>query len=305
LARLLHVIEYAAARILVAVVLSLGFERTVRITEILADLHYRLDRKHRERALRNLRKAMPELSEAERERIARESVRSFIRTFAEVAWMPRLVRPGRFPAGVAFDVHPETRRILDAGESAIFFTGHMGNWEFGGQMMAIAGWPLVVVARPLDNPLLDRYVLGLRQRLGERVVSKHGAVRELVAALREKSLLAVVVDQNTGRHGVFVEYFGRPASTTPVPATLALRFGVPMLPGWCERTPGGFVLRIDAPLDYTPTGDRDRDVVALTQLMTRRVEAWVRYKPEQWLWMHRRWKTKPKSEEEWRLSPST
>jgi KDO2-lipid IV(A) lauroyltransferase len=120
----------------------------------------------------------------------------------------------------------------------------------------------------------------------------------MARSLREGGYLGILVDQNAGRRGVFVPFFGRLASTTPAPATMALRFRAPLIPAWQWREDGGrhHVVEVEAPLPFPDTGDRDEDVWRLTAAMTARVEAWVRKEPGQWLWAHRRWKTRPPEE---------
>jgi KDO2-lipid IV(A) lauroyltransferase len=167
--------------------------------------------------------------------------------------------------------------------------------------------PLVSVARPRDNPWLERYVVRTRERHGQKIVAKKGAVRDLSRALREGKFLGILADQNSGRNGVFVTFFGRPASTTGAPATLALRFSVPIIPARSLRVGPGFKyeVHVEKPLARPDTGNREEDVRLLTQAFTSRIEDWVRREPGQWLWGHRRWKSRPKEEQKWRSSPST
>ena len=163
---------------------------------------------------------------------------------------------------------------------------------------AFYGIPLVSVARPIDNPLLDRLIVDFRQARGQRIITKRGAVREMSRALRDGAFLGILVDQNGGRRGVFVPYFGRLASTTAAPATLAIRFRAPLITAWQRRVDGGerHILEVEAPIPVPGTGDRDEDVRIMTAEMTARVERWVRQEPGQWLWAHRRWKARPPEE---------
>ena len=287
-----HLAEYALVRLLLTGVLSLGYERSLRVARVVADLFYRVGRKQRKRALDNLSNAMPEVDDAGRERIAREAFRTFVRTFLETAWIPRLVRPGRLPPNARIVSHPESERLMRSGRGAVLMTGHFGNWELTGQMLALDGYPIASVARTLDNPLLDRYVRRVRERYGMRIITKEGGVRGMARALREGRQVALLVDQSTGRRGILVDFMGRPASTTPAPATLALRFDVPVIPGRGYWTGRGdeYVLEIEEPLMLPRTGRREEDVRALTLEMNRRLERWLREYPGQWLWVHRRWK---------------
>jgi KDO2-lipid IV(A) lauroyltransferase len=293
--RLRYLAEYGLVRALLAVVLSLGYERSLVVARSLADFFYRIGTKQRRRALENLERAMPELDAAEREAVARQAFRSFVRTFLETAWIPRLLVPGRLPPNLTFDAHPETDRILHAGTGAVLVTGHFGNWELTGQSFALRGHRVFSVARTLDNPWLDEYVTRVRTRYGQGIINKDGGVRGMARVLRDGGMIALLVDQSTGRRGIKVDFMGLPTSTTPAAATLALRFGVPLIPGrgyWTGRG-NDYVVRVDAPLMLPRTGDREEDVRALTEAMNEHLANWVREFPGQWLWVHRRWKMRP------------
>jgi KDO2-lipid IV(A) lauroyltransferase len=174
------------------------------------------------------------------------------------------------------------------------FTGHFGHWELSGLMQGYLGLPLALVARPLDNPRLERILAALRERSGNRVLHKRNAVREILRALRERIGVAIVIDQDARGDGVFVPFFGQPASTTPTLALLALRSGAPVIPSFSvPQEDGTYRVVYEAPVEISPSGDRERDVLELTARCTAVVERWVRRHPEAWLWMHRRWKTRP------------
>jgi len=293
--RIRHLAEYGLVRVLLAVVLSLGYERSLGVARVLADLFYRVGRKQRRRALRNLSKAMLELGPAEREQVARQAFRSFVRTFMETAWIPRLLVPGKLPKNLRFEIHPEAKRILRSGKGAVLVTGHFANWELTGQSFALQGYPGASVARTLDNPLLDDYLTGVRTRFGQAIITKEGGVRGMARILRRGETIGMLVDQCAGRRGILVDFMGLKASTTPAPATLAIRFHVPMIPshGYWTGRGNDYVVRVEEPLMLPRTGDREEDVRALTLAMNRRLESWVRARPGQWLWVHRRWKMRP------------
>ena len=160
--------------------------------------------------------------------------------------------------------------------------------------MGLLDIPFSVIARPLDNPALDRRLIGLRRTTGNAVIPKRRAVRETMKAVARGSGVAILIDQDAGRDGVFVPYFGRLASTTPTLALLALRTEAPIVPVFARVEPDGTIaVHIEPVVEARATGDRDADVVRLTAACTAIVERWARSTPEQWLWMHRRWKTRP------------
>lgn len=304
--RVKHLLEYVFVRVFVAGILSLGYERALALGHRLADLVFLLDKRHSRRAIENLARALPELGEVRWRRLAQESFRSFVQVLVESAYLPRLLTAKSADRLAAFHVDPEARAAVAKGTGIIFVTGHTGNWELTGQVAGLNGFPLISVARPRDNPYLEEYVIKNRERHGQKIVAKKGAVRDLSRALRDGKYLGILADQNSGRNGVFVDFFGRLASTTGAPATLALRFKVPIITACSLRTGRGFKydIYVEKPLVPPNTGNRDEDVRILTQAFTKRVEAWVREHPEQWLWGHRRWKSRPK-EEQWQSNPST
>jgi KDO2-lipid IV(A) lauroyltransferase len=185
-------------------------------------------------------------------------------------------------------------QALALGRGILYPTGHVGNWE----IHAVAhGWlyaPVSVVARPLDNPALDRRLCALRSMSGNTVIYKKKALARILKTLKEGGGVAMLIDQNVQeKDGIFVDYFGRPAATTTVAAALAVKTGCALLTGYSHLLPDGRYRFVYQPPLHTQAGNRDDEVARLTQALTSRIEACVRERPEQWLWIHRRWKTRP------------
>ena len=155
-----------------------------------------------------------------------------------------------------------------------------------------------MIARPLDNLELDRRLVAFRTSAGNDVIYKQRALSRVMKALREGGVVAVLIDQNVqAKDGIFVRFFGRPAATTTVAAAIALKTGCAIVPGYCVLQPNGRYRMIYGPaVEWAGSGRRDEDVAALTQQLTSVIEGWVRENPEQWLWLHRRWKTQPPAE---------
>jgi KDO2-lipid IV(A) lauroyltransferase len=174
----------------------------------------------------------------------------------------------------------------------LLFSGHFGQWELTALMQGFVGLPLILITRPLDNPALERMLADLRSRSGNRVVHKRNAVREMVKALREGIGVAIVIDQDALKDGLFVPFFGRLASTTPTLARIALRTGAAIVPTFSiPREDGTYRVVYGPEVDVRKTGDMDADAHRITAECTATIERWVRAYPEHWLWMHRRWKT--------------
>jgi len=184
---------------------------------------------------------------------------------------------------------------MAVGRGVVFSTAHVGNWE----LTALAhGWifgPVAVVARSLDNPGLEARLRSVRTQGGNVVIYKRKALSQILRTLREGGCVGILIDQNVQeKDGIFVDFFGRPAATTTVAAALAVKTGCALVPAHTRRLPNGrYRLTYEPALCWTPTGDRRADIASLTQQATSCIEAWVRAVPEQWLWMHRRWHTKP------------
>jgi KDO2-lipid IV(A) lauroyltransferase len=177
-------------------------------------------------------------------------------------------------------------------------TGHFGNWEFQGVVSPLLVGPFAVVARPLDNPELDRRLVGLRTSTGNTVIYKKRALSQIMQTIKGGGVVAIVIDQNTQKKdGIFVEFFGRPACTTTVAAALALKLDCMIVPVHCPLGPDGrYQMLYGPPVEWKGQGKGPDQVEALTQHLTTIIEGWVREYPEQWLWLHRRWKTQPEPE---------
>ena len=254
-----------------------------------------LDRRHLAIVRDNLQRAFPEWDEARVRRTARGVYAHFGRVLIDILWLAGRSREQILALVDVENGHHVEALLRENTRGCVIVTGHIGNWEACG---VAHGWlfrPMSVVARPLDNPALDAPLVAFRQRSGNPVIYKQKALSQILRALRENREVAMLVDQNVQeKDGIFVEFFGRPAASTTVAAALAVKTGAVLLPGHVEMTDAGrYRLTYDAPIRWTPSGDREADVAALTQRIASVIEGWVRETPEQWLWMHRRWKTQP------------
>jgi KDO2-lipid IV(A) lauroyltransferase len=265
-----------------------------------------LDPRHVRIAAENLRRAFPHWDEARRLRTARAVYAHFGQTLVDILWMDG--QPRERLLGLVVEEGRETvERIHARGRGTVYVTAHFGNWEFYGLAWGWMGHPIGVVARPLDNPALDARLNAFRTRSGNTVISKRRALPDILRILRAGGGVAILVDQNVQEQdGIFVEFFGRPAATTTVAAALAVKTGCAVLPVHCEALPdGGYRFVYGPELEWTASGNRQADIAQLTQAMTTAIEGWVRERPEQWLWMHRRWKTQPRTAEaEERTAPA-
>ncbi len=257
-------------------------------------LIYRIDKPHRDVAEANLITAFGSgCSEAARKHIMRSAFLHFGTSFFDLIHLA-YTHPKKRNRFIRVQGEENLRQALHKGQGALIVTGHYGLWEIA-QVPLNRIAPLHVVARPLDNPYLENTLLQMRRRLGSQVISKFKASREILKSLRANESVAILIDQNVQIHeSIFVDFFSRPAATTPSLAMFHLRTGAPIIPIFCAPTPAkDYLLEILPPVTANLTGDRDRDTKAITQACTRLIEERIRSAPEFWFWFHNRWKTRP------------
>lgn len=288
---------YVAIRLTVAVAQALSVEQSYALADALAALAYRLDRRHRLVALENLRHALGAgTTEADRDRIVRGVYRHFFRTIVEMLHIPRKLHPTTWRRYVALTGHERVLERLLRGGPIVMVTGHFGNWELTGYVFGVFGFPPVAIARTLDNPYLDRFLRTFRERTGGRLIPKKGGMDQSLDVLQAGRVLGVIADQDAGPKGQFVEFFGRPASTHKGIALMAIEYRAPIIVGFARRVGPGFRFEIGCtdliePEDWEDRADAVRYV---TQRFTAGIEEFVRRDPDQYLWLHRRWKHQPK-----------
>lgn len=256
-------------------------------------LHFRLRRV----GMRNLALAFPAMSRRERARILRGVFTSFGRQLAEVCRFPKYTRENVGKV-VVYDGFENFERALARGKGVLFLTAHLGGWELSAFAHSLHGHPLHVVMRPLDNVYLDRLTRRYRTMHGNSMVDKDD-VRGLLSAVKTGETVGILIDTNmTPPQGIFVDFFGIPACTASGLARIALRCNAAVIPGFTIWDPvlRKYRLHFDPPVNLVRTGDDDADVIANTALFTKIIEDYVRQYPDQWLWVHRRWKTRPEGE---------
>jgi KDO2-lipid IV(A) lauroyltransferase len=249
--------------------------------------------------LRNLELAFPEKSEAERTAILRGVYRSLGWQIGEFCKMSGYTaeQASKF---IRYDGLEHYLAAREKGRGVLVLTGHMGAWELSSFYHSLMGYPMSLVIRRLDNPLVDTFVNRIRCLHGNRVIHKDDFARGLLTSMHRGETVGILMDTNmTPPQGVFVPYFGMEACTASGMARVALHSGAAVLPGFLvwEAAEQRYVLHFGEELALIRTGDTARDIVANTALFTATIEAYVRRYPEQWLWVHRRWKTRPEGEE--------
>lgn len=293
-------LEFWALRFAVALLGSLPRSWALGVGAGLGTLLYYLVWPYRRRGLTHLAWAFPDRSQSELRSILRASARNLGRMAAEICHFPALTQEsvGRY---VRIG-NPELWQQVVAGRGQrglLVLTAHFGNWELLAYAHGLLGVPVTLIHRPMRNRLVDEWILRWRQRAGTRSIAKKAAAKEALKVLRQGGILAVPADQNQ-RHsfGVFVDFFGRAACTTTGPVRLAERSGALVVPVFLRRVgeTDQHVVEVFPPVEFVHTGDPQRDLVENTQRCTKVIEEIIRTYPEQWIWFHQRWKTRPPEE---------
>jgi Kdo2-lipid IVA lauroyltransferase/acyltransferase len=262
------------------------------ITKPLARLWYTFDRRHRLITLRNLEFALGrQLNHEQRQQLAFEVFHHFVKLFFE-AVATILLPLSKLQKQVIFMGLENSDAALKQGKGIVAIVAHAGNWELTGMVGALGYRPLSIVARQHDHPLVNRIIRYLRERGGNTMIAKQGGLKAILKQLKKNQIVGMAIDQNTtAKGGILVDFFGHRARTTPIAAILARRFGVPVLTVLSRRLPDGkHLVVISPPLPMEITDDPEEDIRRHVQLQSDAVEAWVRASPEQWLWLHKRWK---------------
>jgi KDO2-lipid IV(A) lauroyltransferase len=263
-----------------------------------ARILYALLPKLRKTAEVNLRIAFPGWNDAQRKSVIRGMIRNLGWMAAEFARLPKL-RKENIEQVVILDGHENFLEGRRRGKGVLYLTGHIGAWELSSFAHALYGYPLHYMARRIDNKRIDALVNGYRCLSGDRPIFKNESARVMLKVLKEAGTVGILADQNTmPEEAVFVDFFGKPASTTTGIARVALHTDAAVVPGYAVWDPAirKYRLRFEPLVDLIRTGDSERDVIENTQKFTKVIEDIIRKYPDQWVWIHGRWNTRPKGE---------
>jgi KDO2-lipid IV(A) lauroyltransferase len=295
---------YVVVRLIVACAQTMTIEQSYALARALGCVAFRVDKRHRQIGQDNLRHAFGDLySDDQRDQILRKMYDHFFMVIMEIVHTPRKIHLTNWRDWLVLQNYvPGMDRHITGDCPMILLTGHYGNWELVGYVFGLFGFPTVSVARILDNPFLERYIRAFREKTGQMLVPKRGGYDQEVEVLKNNGLLGFVADQDAGSRGVFVDFFGRPASTHKVIALLAIEHQAPVVVGAARRIGPGFryAFRCEDIIDPAELAGTPDDVRILTQRFTSALERLIRQDPTQYLWVHRRWKSQPKAK-----SPAT
>ncbi len=246
----------------------------------------------------NLKLAFPDWNEKQRHEVTRKMVRNLGWMAAEFARLPKYTKEN-IEQYVILDGHENFLAGKQKGKGVLYLTGHIGAWELSSFAHALYGFPLHYMARPIDNARLDSFVNGYRCFSGNKPIFKNESARVMLKILKEQGTVGILADQNTmPQEGVFVDFFGTEACTSTGIARVALHTDAAVVPGYVfwDAAIRKYRLRFEPPVELIRTGDAERDIQENTARFTKILEEIIRQHPEQWVWLHARWKTRPTGE---------
>jgi KDO2-lipid IV(A) lauroyltransferase len=302
--RLKHWLEYQGTRFLLLLAQTLPHSWMLVLGALLGKLTFSVLRIRRRVALENLAQSFPEKSATELQRIARRSYENFGMMMLEYLRLPKLSE-GELRRLIDFRVPVDEeplKQALAAGKGAICMTGHFGNWEYMGALLAALKYPMVYLYQEQNNPHVDALIHSIRTKMRMPSIPRGAALRGILKALRERKFVAILADQDAGSNGIFVNFLGRPASTGRGPAAFVLKSQAPIVFLVAVRQPRGrhVVIAELLSFDFSKNGkrqngelDEEQRLRCITEAWTNVLEKYIRQYPDHWFWMHRRWKSRP------------
>jgi len=291
LRNLWYLLEYGLSRVVLRVMGVIPVRLALGVAEVVTRFCFLVMRERRRVALDNIRRAGITEDPKEVRRLALAAFRSVIVTVVEAIIVGQRMTPDNWSEFVKMDLPPELDRLIrEPGKGVIVATGHLGNWEVVARATSMIK-PLCAIYRPFKNPYMDKALQSDRGGTNLRLVTKYADdPLRFIRTLKDGEVLAIMIDQHA-RGGIKVEFFGRPAKTTPSVALLHLLTSTPIVVGNAVRTgPLRYEVHVTGPFTFERSGDKEHDVFEITQRMTREIEAMVRRFPGQYMWGHRRWK---------------
>lgn len=291
-------IEEIAVRVLIGAIGLLPYGCSLKIGKFLGKITLRCFPRLYKTAHRNLDIALLDISHKKKKEIIMGTFESLGRHLGFISQFHKL-NENDVQKNVELIGKENFDRAHNTGRGVILFSGHFGGWEVLNFILPAFGHKTHILVRRLDNPLVEKYIDARRTKFGNVTLGKKDAPRKMYRLLKNGEALGMMADLNAQLHdGVFVDFFGVPASTTTSIAKLALKTDAIILPAFSvwEKEKGKYVVYIEPPIKYEKTGDGKKDVLSVTKKVTEKMEKLVRKYPEQWLWVHKRWNTRPKGE---------
>lgn len=291
-------VEYVLARLLATAVTGFEVQQSQKTARFIGAQFDRFDAKHRKRAQHNIRLCFPDWTDDQIALCAKKSTQHLIQLAFEILHTPRVLNRDSWPNHIKMVNLGPAIDLLNSDEPTILLTAHQGNWEVLGYLLALLGYDMDTIARPLDNDLINDWLLGIREKQGMRIVTKWDATERMISVLKRGGALAFTADQNAGDKGIFVPFFGRLASTYKSIGLLAMAHNAPVVCGYAHRIGQDFqfemgITDIIRPEEWEA---QPNPLYYITARYCRAFETMVRDRPDQFLWSHRRWKSRPRHE---------
>ncbi|MDG1898525.1 MAG: lysophospholipid acyltransferase family protein [Phycisphaerales bacterium] len=300
--------QYLPLRMVAGLIQCFSPEQNLRTAAGIGSMFWRWNSKRRERTLENIRLSFPDWDEDRIREVGRRSFEyMFQLAMVDSITMGRAITPDTWPDTLKVpNIAPVLEKLV-SGRPMLMLTGHCGNWELLGYGMSVIGYPLTAIARPLDNPLINEWVLRIREAHGLRVLTKWGVTPELQRTIETGGNIGFIADQNAGDQGVFVPFFGRLASSYKSIALLAMRYELPIVCAQARRIGQQFKYELVHSDIIEPEEWRDADdpLFMISARYSHAIETLIRQAPEQYLWLHRRWKSRPRHERQGRPMPES
>lgn len=282
---------YLIVRVLIMIVDILPYRLATTISTVIAWVLRTVDRKHVRIAVKNLSRSVDVCPPDQIPGFVEKVYDHFGLALVEMLMIPRLMKRHQVSEYVKLVGYNTFDRVTADHRGVIVVIGHLGNWEIGGLATTLAGYPIQSLAKPIDNPWIEQYLRRIRTQTGQKIIPRDRALGEMVRVLKAGGMLVIQVDQDARQSGVYVNFFGRPASTHRAPATLSLKYNVPIVLVNTYREKRVNYAVCSEPIYPDAFRERPDPVKALTQACSDRLEGFIRQHPHQWMWMHDRWKS--------------
>ncbi len=252
----------------------------------------------RQRAIENLKASFPDKDNAWIEQVGKRSFEHLVMLAVDVIFSPKVIRKDNWERYSSYKNVERVKWMMAGHQPLLLVAAHYGNFEIMGYLLGEFGFDIYSIARPFDNRFLNKYLYDVRQRRGQKIIDKKGAAEQMEQIVKQGSTLCFIADQNAGKKGIFVDFFGRKASTYKSIGLLAIQYNLPIGVGISRRAGNRFFFEIEAARLIMPAEWKDKDdpLLWITQEYTKAFEDSIRKDPTQYLWIHRRWKTRPKDE---------
>lgn len=289
--------QYVLLRTIIFVIMLMPVQWSLNFAAFLGRRLWCNYHRGRQRAMDNLRAAFPDKNKKWHKKIGKRSFEQIVMLVMDILYTPKIVKKGNWQRYSTYINCEQTKWLMKEHKGLLMITGHYGNFEIMGYILGLFDFDIYSIARPLDNPYLNKYLYGVRQRKGQKIINKKGVSAEFNDILTQGSTICFIADQDAGKKGMFVDFFGRQASSYKSIGLAAVYYNVPIGISVCRRVDNRFYFEIETQRIIFPDEWKDKDdpLLWVTQEYTKALEDAIAKDPSQYWWLHRRWKTKPKA----------